>query len=225
MKKALTLVVLMITPAIIFAQGIVQFDNRTGLVQQWTSAADPTLISVPKDGGYVQLIAAPQGTPLLHSLGVYVANSGFIPQYSSIAGFLADNPGWGLPWNESGTALLAPAPLALAPGINNGPYAVIDNIGNGADADYLVIGWTGPYASFDAAYAADVANPNSSFLGVSAIATTHTGAFGPVHWYPAVPLRNTFQGMTLAPAVIPEPTTALLAGLGAALLLLLRGRC
>ena len=48
-------------------------------------------------------------------------------------------------------------------------------LGPGADADYVVIGWTGPYATYDAAYAADLANPNSSFLGMSAIATTQTG--------------------------------------------------
>jgi len=93
-------------------------------------------------------------------------------------------------------------------------------LGPGADADYLVIGWTGPYATYDAAYAADLANPNSSFLGMSAIATTHTG--DPTRGTdPGIPpgLRPTFQGITLAPAVIPEPNTFLLVGLGAVLLL------
>jgi hypothetical protein len=92
-------------------------------------------------------------------------------------------------------------------------------LGPGADADYVVIGWTGPYATYDAAYAANLATPNSSFLGMSAIATTHTGGeilgTGPVN---PEPLRLTFQGIILAPAVIPEPTTFLLAGLGAVLL-------
>jgi hypothetical protein len=102
----------------------------------------------------------------------------------------------------------------------NGGTATIANIDAGSDADYLVIGWTGPYASYDAAYAADLANPNSSFLGISATATTHT--CNPLYINPCtpVPLGPTFQGMTLAPAVIPEPTAVLLAGLGAVLLLL-----
>jgi hypothetical protein len=54
MEKALTLVVLIVTPSILFAQGTVDFVNfTTGLVQQWTSASDPTLASVPVGGGYV----------------------------------------------------------------------------------------------------------------------------------------------------------------------------
>jgi hypothetical protein len=59
---------------------------------------------------------------------------------------------------------------------------------------------------------------------MSAIATTHTA--DPTLSPPVVPvdLHLTFPGMTLAPAVIPEPTTVLLAGLGAVLLLFLRRR-
>ena len=88
----------------------------------------------------------------------------------------------------------------------------------------MVIGWTGPYATYDAAYAADLANPNSSFLGMSAIATTHTTDATYINPGTPVLLNLTFQGITLAVAVIPEPTTVLLAGLGAVLLLLFRRR-
>jgi PEP-CTERM motif len=218
MKKALTLVILIVTPSIIFAQGSVAFlNNSASLVQQWTSAYDSTLAPVPVGGGYVQLIVAPRGNPLLHPLGVYEGSSGFLPGYSSLAGFLADNPGWAVFYPDHGT----PAPIILAPGRFNGGSGVIYSIGNGADADYVVIGWTGAYATYDDAYAADLANPNSSFLGMSAIATTHTGITF-INPGTAVPLSSTFQGMTLAPAVIPEPTTVLLAGLGAVLLLLFR---
>ena len=178
MKKALTLVVLIVTPSLIFAQGTVVLQNQTGLVQQWTSSYDSTLVPVPVGGGYVQLIAAPVGTALPAPLGVYAGSSGFLPGYSSLAGFLAANPGWDVPWSGDVFGnlydLQAPAPINFAPGIFDGGDMVIDNIGNGADADYVVIGWTGPYATYDAAYAADLANPNSSFLGMSAIATTHT---------------------------------------------------
>jgi len=68
-----------------------------------------------------------------------------------------------------------------------------------ADANYVVIVWTGPYATYDAAYAADLTNPNSSFLGMSTIATTQTG--DPTRSPPSIPvnLSVTFQGMTLAP--------------------------
>lgn len=164
MKKALTLVVLIVTPSMIFAQGSIEFNNRTGLVQQWTSAYDSTLAPVPVGGGYVQLIAAPVGTPL-QPLGVYAGSSGFLPGYSSLAGFLAANPGWAVPYAGWGATPFAPAPISFAPGIFSGGSGVIPSIGDGADADYVVIGWTGPYATYDAAYSADLANPNSSFSG------------------------------------------------------------
>jgi hypothetical protein len=225
MKKELTLFVLIITPSISFAQGTVQFNNKLATpVQQWTSSSDPTLVPVPIGGGYVQLIAAPKGTPLLAPLGVYAGSSGFLPAYSSLAGFLAANPGWAVPFAGLGADLSGPVPMVLAPGHFNGGVMTIYPLGEGADADYLVIGWTGAYATYDAAYAADLGNPNSSFLGISAIATTRTG--DPLLSPPgsAVSLSITFQGITLAPAVIPEPTTALLAALGALLLMVLRRR-
>jgi hypothetical protein len=208
MKKALTLVVLIVTASIIFAQGIVEFDNQTGLVRRWTSSSDSTLVPVPVGGGYVQLIAAPTGTPLPNPLGVYEGSSGFLPGYSSLAGFLAANPGWAVPW--SGDAAgdvygpLAPAPI-IYPGLFYGGTVVIEYVGTGGNVDYVVIGWTGPYATYDAAYAADLANPNSSFLGMSAIATTATGFISVTTPGLPVLLKLTFQGLTLAP-VPPRPS-------------------
>jgi len=225
MKKAFALVVLIVTPMITFAQGTVGFQNGpTGLVKQWSGDYDSSLTPVPVGGGYVQLIATPKGNPLLHPLGVYEGSSGFLPAYSSLAGFLAANPGWGvaLPYMSY---FLSPAPISGAPGRFNGGPGFIAPLASGADVDYLVLGWTGPYASYDAAFAADMANPNSSFLGMSAIATTHTGdptlTGGPEQ---PVPLSLTFQGITLAPAIIPEPATVLLVGLGTVLVLLFRRR-
>jgi len=222
MKNALTLVVLIFTPCIILAQGAVQFANSSAnLVQRWTSANDSSLTPVPVGGGYVQLIAAPKGTPLPAPLGVYAGSFGFVPGYSSLAGFLAANPGWAVPYHDPPGAT---APIGGAPGRFIGGTMIIDPLGSFADADYLVIGWTGPYATYDAAYAADLATPNSSFLGMSAIATTHTTDPTSIHPYLPVPLSPTFQGMTLAPAVIPEPATVLLVGLGTVLVLLFRRR-
>ena len=96
MKKALTLVVLVVSPMMAFAQGTVVFENGpTGLVKQWTSSSDSTLVPVAVGGGYVQLIATTKGNPPLHPLGVYEGSSGFLPGCSSLEGFLAANPGWG----------------------------------------------------------------------------------------------------------------------------------
>jgi hypothetical protein len=65
MKKALTLVLLIVSPTLAFAQGTVVFSNSTsGLVKQWTSFTDHTLINVPVGGGSVQLLAAPAGMML-----------------------------------------------------------------------------------------------------------------------------------------------------------------
>ena len=188
------------TPSITFAQGAVVFWDYVGRVEQWTTIYDSTPAPVPVGGGYVALVGAPKGTPLVHPLGVYEGSSGFLPGFSSLEGFLAANPGWAVP--NGGLAS-----IITAPGFFNGGTVTIDNIGEVADADYVIIGWTGPYASYDAAYAADLANPNSSFLGMSAIATTHTGDQVWIHPEPAVDLRGTFQGMALAPVVILEPIT------------------
>jgi len=143
MKEALTLVVLMLTACRVFAQGTVVFWNLTGLVQRWTSASDSSLTPVPVGGGYVQLIATPKGNPLLHPLGVYEGGSGFLPGYSSLAGFLAANPGWVAPLGAFWTGPQGPVPINVAPGIFNGGSAFISNVAGGADADYIAVGWTG----------------------------------------------------------------------------------
>jgi hypothetical protein len=199
MKKAFTLVVLIVTPTMAFAQGTVGFYNSlTGLVKQWTSATDPTLISVPTNGGYVQLIAAPTGTPLPNSLFTATMGGNYA-KYDSLSSFLLANPGWAATVNNSGAV---PAPIRGVAGAFNGGTYTINNIvadPQAGFADYLVIGWTGGFSSYDAAYAAITVDQSASFLGMSAIATTLTG--DPLWTPPGAPigLRTTFQGMTLAP--------------------------
>ena len=126
----------------------------------------------------------------------------YLPNYSSLASFLAANPGWALPTNYSGAL---PAPITAAPGIFNGGTYTIANIAEAAQADYFLIGWTGSYASYDAAAAAALNNPTASFLGMSGVATTATG--DPLATPPgtAVLLRSTFAGMTLTPARVVQP--------------------
>src|ERR1019366_4523648 len=133
MKKTLTLVVLIVTPTMAFAQGTVLLQNQTGLVKQWT-ASDPTLINVPKNGGYVELIAAPVGTPLV----------GSIMNYSSLAGFLAANPGWAVAGGQA-------YPIAFAPGLFNSGTVTINNIAAGASAEYFILAWTGASTTYEAA--------------------------------------------------------------------------
>jgi PEP-CTERM motif len=97
-------------------------------------------------------------------------------------------------------------------------------------ATFEVKGWTGNYASYDAAYAAAIGGDTSVLLGTSGLFNLATGGGGT----PTVPppsdltaggtstLTPAFTGLTLAP--VPEPTTIALAGLGAASLLLFRRR-
>jgi hypothetical protein len=168
MKMAFALVVLIVTPTMAFAQGTVVFENQTGLVQQWTSLNDSTLTPVPVGSGYIQLIVTMKGNPLYNPLGFYQGSGGFLPAgYSSLADFLVANVAWTVPQ--------APVPINIASGIFSGGTVAIFPTDAAGESDYVVIGWTGPYATYDAAYATNLATPNSSFLGMSAIATTATG--------------------------------------------------
>jgi hypothetical protein len=207
MKKAFTLVVLIVTPTMAFAQGTVAFNNQTGLVTSYPA--------LPKSGGSVELIAAPQGTPLPNPLGTYVwqdLRPYFIPNYSSLSCFLAANPGW-----EPGTALTGgsnPGLLAVGGIFNNGGLSL--NVAEGANAYYIVIGWSGSWTSYDVAFA------GGALLGQSGVFTTTTG--DPLLTPPslAVNLKNTFGGLVLAG--VPESKTFALAGLGLAALLVCRRR-
>ena len=220
MKKAFTLVVLIVTPTMAFAQGSVTLGNQSGLIKQWTSATDPTLISVQKGGGYVQLIAAPVGTSLVNPL--FSSASGTL-NYSSLSGFLAANPGWLGAWGPNGGTASNPALIAMNNGVISGGTYTINNIGDGADAEYFLISWTGAFTTADAAIAAF--NGRQAMFGESAVFTTVTGNPLRSGGGPGTPvnLKTTFTGMVLAP-LIPEPSSFALAGVGLAALLVFRHR-
>src|SRR5208283_569328 len=92
MKKALTLVVLIVTPTMAFAQGTVGFINDAAGLVQWSCASDPTLLAVPVGGGHVELLTAPDGTSLT-PLGM-LGPGYFVPSFATLEGFLAANPNW-----------------------------------------------------------------------------------------------------------------------------------
>jgi hypothetical protein len=205
MRKALTLLVMIVAPTPTFAQGTIVFQNDSrGQVMLWTSATDSTPIAVPKGNSMVDLITAAHGTPL-SPFGT-LDSRGFVVEYPTLAIFLHANPGW---HSE------AVGGVNAANGIFNNGSVSLTGIPAGASADYCIIGWTGTSPNYDSARA------NGAFLGQSAIFTTLTGdATTPVN------LNATFIGMTLAPQYnpIPEPSIFALFALGAATLVPLRRR-
>ena len=213
MKRLLGILAITALAASAFAQGTVILQNQTGLVQQWTSVSDSTLINVPKNGGYVELLSAPAGTALANST---------LSSFSSLSGFMAANPGWSLAQGVTGGSI-----IGFGAGLFNGGTLSLTGIAGGAPAEYIVAGWTGAFPTYDAAYAAALQNASASFIGLSAIDTVVTG--NPSLTPPGLPvgLRPTFTGMTTlatALAPIPEPTSFALAGLGLAALLVFRRR-
>jgi len=214
MKKLLSIIAISAVAASAFAQGLVVFQNQTVTVKQWTSTADSTLIGVPKAAGMVELFAAP--TSAAAPAALFTATAGGVTKnYDSLSAFLSASPGW--------AAAGAASSINLAAGLFSGGTLTIGNIGQAASAQYFVIGWTGTAANFDTAFGTG----STAFGGMSGLATTTTA--DPLSTPPgtAVNLKSTFAGITLAPvvtAVIPEPATFALAGLGLATLLAFRRR-
>jgi hypothetical protein len=182
-----------------FAQGTVVFNNGTGLVQQWTAADNSTLINVPKGGGWVQLFWAPSGS-------AYSPWTGGMTE----AAFKTANPLWK---QEAAFGFTTPA----AGKFTGGQLSLSPLTPAGSGIDYVIMGWTGAAASFDAALSS-----GSAMLNVSAKFASGTG--NPTASPPGtpVPLSSSFGGMVLQP--VPEPSTLALAGLGAAALLIFRRR-
>lgn len=211
MKQTFALVVLIVTPALAFAQGTVVFQNLTGLVKRWTSASDSTLVSATKGNATVDLITAAHGAALPHPLGTLAPDGFWLGPYPTLASFLAANPGW---HSESVGGVNS------ANGIFNNGSVSLTGIPGGASADYFIIGWTGTSPSLD------VAIGIGAWLGESAIFTTSTG--DPTTTPPGTPvnLTATFSGMTLAPTGVigPEPSSFALSVLGAIMLVLFRRR-
>lgn len=170
------------------AQGTVAFNNSsTTLVQQWADATGSTLMAVPKGAGYVQLVYAPSGTPLTPLYGGQTASA-----------WISANPGW----------TLGPVtPISPVAGRFNGGIVALNGVAAGANADYIVLGWTGAQTSYDAALADPL-----SFVGTVGGYPYRTATGGVDPLIPPPSIASTFTGGLIA--IIPEPSSLSLGVLG-----------
>jgi hypothetical protein len=207
MKEVFTLIVLIVTPTMAFAQGTISINNTASeLVQQWTAVGNSTLISVLTGQGHVQFLAAPAGTSLIPF--TIVTAGGLALNFLTLEGFLAANPGW------NAYAITA----TVAPGRFVGSTVTVSPLAPGGSIEYFTIGWTGTCATWDQAVTSW-----GSMLGVSPMLTSTTGnPTTPIPGTPT-PMNGTYTGIVLAP-LVPEPATFALAGLGLAALLVFRRR-
>lgn len=179
------------------AQGTLGFNNSSTTLVKYNDPATSTLVSVPKNSGFVQIYYAPSGT-------AYVPWTGSLTP----SAWLSANAGWTL----GDMTPIAPVAGRFNGGI--GGITTLNGVAKGASADFAIIGWSGSAASFDAAFAA------GAQIGVSPAYTIATGGVDPL--VPPPSISTVFTGLNLQP--IPEPSTLALAGLGAAALLIFRRR-
>jgi len=210
MKKLLGLLIVAVVATSAFAQGTVTMQNNNlGWITQWTSATDTATVHSPTGSGTVDLFAAPAGATI-NPLGVMTA-AGFAPNYGTLEAFLAANTAAG--WVQVGSSALT------GPGLIHGGVLSITGVAAGANAAYILIGWNSASGTLDTAL-----TPGSGgWVGESALLSTGTGGGGG-GTQPPVNLNTTFNGLTMSPVVIPEPTSFALAGLGLAALLVFRRR-
>lgn len=102
----------------------------------------------------------------------------------------------------------------LAPGRMANVNIAVAGVAPGAIGTFQIWAWDSSYATYELAAA-------SSYVGKSALFTSATGGVGEPASLP-VALAGQFSGFNLT--IVPEPTTLVLAGMGAASLLLFRRR-
>ena len=214
MKQAFALVVLIVTPFVAFAQGTIAVANGAfSLVQKSPADGGTAIPAVAAGGGMVEFLAAADGAPFkpLGTLGVFAGDVGFAVTYSTLASYLAANPGW----NAYSPAIIGPVA-----GRFNAGTVTVNPLAPGGKIEYVMIGWTGSSARLDDAIA------SGAYIGESPLFTgIATG--NPTTTPPGIPssMSSSFTGLILAPvSVVPEPSTFALTGLGAVMLIVLRRR-
>ena len=183
----------------------------------------------PAPGGYAPV---PVGSPAQVgaygnlNLQVYYAPVGTPPPFTADSASLIPAP-----WTPSSSSPLQQiAPLAGVP--VNHPFTLPTATG-GAGVEVMVVGWTGAYANWNSAYTASSSNPSGVLLAWTgsnqsggALAWVN-GTGNPSAIPPTVPVTLTtgpagYNGLVFES--IPEPSLFALAGVGTAMLIILRRR-
>lgn len=195
LRKYLIAMSLFLGAATTFAQGSVNFVNTPTTLVNSGWAGSETVISDVPGAYYFALLIAPAGTTAWDHFtfsGVYATNQ-------NIAGTLNGGRAVGVvPW-ASGTAM-----------------------------NFEIAGWSASFGPlFDPAWISGKKYPfppTEGYFGISSIGTGVAGGFDGVTTIPPLDLfggANGIQsGFNLSPVLIPEPSSATLAALGAAALLL-----
>lgn len=212
MKKILCTLAVVGLASSLFAQGTVSFANSSAtLVKFLPLGADPSAAtSIPKNGGYVQVLFAPTGT----------AAAPWDPMTQSPAQWLSANPGWLL--NTTAQA------IASANGRFNTGVLTLATPTKGQVVDVMIAAWNGTAQDFGAAWTA-AGLPNATVgVGLSGVVKgIQTGdPTNPLSTPGTLPNAGAgaFGGVIATPVPIPEPSTFALAGLGAAALMIFRRR-
>jgi|ERR1051325_4118965 hypothetical protein len=205
MKKLVLIAGVALTAAGVFAQGTIGFGND-----------GTTLVST--NNGSASGIAVGGTSP---RVVLYYSSAATPPPINTAN--LADLTGWSLASPTTAVSVGVPVGGRFA-----NATRTADNVSPGGQVWLMVRGWTGGFADWGAALAAAGGNPNV-LLGTTTVAwqqatgnPTSTPAGTPVNMTLGA---NGFNGLVLQPVgVVPEPSTFVLAGLGAASLLLFRRR-
>jgi hypothetical protein len=201
MKKILCTLAVVGLAVSVHAQGTVTFANSSSTLVKMKEPTQPdsAAVNLPAQGGFVQLLWAPQGTA-------------FNPINGTLASWLTANPAWkAVP--ES-IRVINPA------GRFNAGTLTLPTATPGAVVEAAVIGWKGNAASYDAAFGA------SEYTGASTSAfTVDTGnpLATPIPDL-AASITGAGQFSGLIVTAVPEPSSMALVGLGAAALLVFRRR-